>query len=105
MNIIELIRKKRDGYSLRKDEIDFLVSGYSKNKIPDYQFSAFLMSAFIRGFNSEEPAYLNSSMINCMKVLNLKSINGIKVDIQSTGRVGDKTSLIIAPVAAAAVDK
>jgi len=102
MNIIELIRKKRDGYSLRKDEIDFLVSGYSKNKIPDYQFSAFLMAAFIRGFNSEETAYLTSSMLNSGKVLNLNSITGIKVDKHSTGGVGDKTSLVIAPVAAAA---
>jgi len=102
MNIINLLRKKRDGKVLEKDEIDFLISGYTKNKIPDYQFSAFLMAAYLKGMNSKETSYLTNSMLHSGKVLNLSSISGIKVDKHSTGGVGDKTSLIIAPIAAAA---
>jgi len=102
MNIINLLRKKRDGKVLEKDEIDFLISGYTKNKIPDYQFSAFLMASYLRGMNSKETSYLTNSMLHSGKVLNLSSISGIKVDKHSTGGVGDKTSLIIAPIAAAA---
>ena len=102
MNVADLIRKKRDGYALEKDEIDFLVSNYTKNKIPDYQFSAFLMAAYLKGMNSKETSYLTNSMLNSGKVLNLSSIAGVKIDKHSTGGVGDKTSLIIAPVVAAA---
>jgi len=102
MNIINLLRKKRDGKVLEKEEIDFLISGYTKNKIPDYQFSAFLMAAYLKGMNSKETSYLTNSMLHSGKVLNLSSISGIKVDKHSTGGVGDKTSLIIAPIAAAA---
>ncbi|MGQ9799844.1 MAG: thymidine phosphorylase, partial [Ignavibacterium sp.] len=102
MNTIELIRKKRDKKSLTKEEIDFLISGYTKGKIPDYQFSAFLMAAFINGMNKDETAALTNSMLYSGKVLDLSSIKGVKVDKHSTGGVGDKTSLIIAPIAAAA---
>ncbi len=102
MNIIHLIRKKRDGKILEKNEIDFLISTYTKNKIPDYQFSAFLMSAYLRGMNPEETSYLTNAMLHSGKVLNLNSIPGAKIDKHSTGGVGDKTSLIIAPIAASA---
>ena len=102
MNAVDLIRKKRDGKVLGKDEIEFLISGYTKNKIPDYQFSAFLMTAYLRGMTTKETSYLTNAMLHSGKVLNLDSIPGIKIDKHSTGGVGDKTSLIIAPIAAAA---
>jgi pyrimidine-nucleoside phosphorylase len=102
MNAVNLIRKKREGKTLKEEEIDFLISGFTKNKIPDYQFSAFLMAAYLRGMNSKETSYLTNSTLHSGKVLNLSSIPGIKIDKHSTGGVGDKTSLIIAPIAAAA---
>ena len=102
MNAVDLIRKKRDGKVLGKDEIEFLISGYTKNKIPDYQFSAFMMTAYLRGMTTKETSYLTNAMLHSGKVLNLDSIPGIKIDKHSTGGVGDKTSLIIAPIAAAA---
>ena len=102
MITINLIRKKRNGKALEQEEIDFLISGYTKNTIPDYQFSAFLMAAFLKGMNSKETSYLTNSMLHSGKVLNLNSIPGVKIDKHSTGGVGDKTSLIIAPIAATA---
>lgn len=102
MNAVDLIRKKRDGKELTKEEIEILISGYTKNKIPDYQFSAFLMTAYLRGMTTKETSYLTNAMLHSGKVLNLDSIPGIKIDKHSTGGVGDKTSLIIAPIAAAA---
>ncbi len=102
MNTIELIRKKRDKESLSKEEIKFLISSYTKNKIPDYQFSSFLMAVFLNGMNSEETSFLTEAMLYSGKVINLDFLKGQKVDKHSTGGVGDKTSLIIAPVAAAA---
>ena len=102
MNAIELIRRKRDGGMLTEDEISFLIKSYTHNKIPDYQFSAFLMALFLKGMSPDETSHLTKAMLNSGKVLNLNSIQGIKVDKHSTGGVGDKTSLIIAPIAAAA---
>jgi pyrimidine-nucleoside phosphorylase len=102
MNVVDLIRKKRDGYALEKDEINFLISGYCKNKIPDYQFSAFLMSTYLNGMIAEETSCLTNAMLHSGKVLDLVSIPGVKIDKHSTGGVGDKTSLIIAPIVAAA---
>jgi pyrimidine-nucleoside phosphorylase len=102
MNIVELIRKKRNGKTLSIKEINFLVSSYTKNKIPDYQFSAFLMAAFLKGLNKKETSALTESMTNSGKIVNLDLIKGPKIDKHSTGGVGDKTSLIIAPIAAAA---
>jgi pyrimidine-nucleoside phosphorylase len=102
MNTVELIRKKRNGESLTKSEIQFLIDSYLKKKIPDYQFSAFLMAVYFRGMTDEEQTALTNAMINSGIVVNLKNIKGVKVDKHSTGGVGDKTSLIIAPIAAAA---
>jgi len=102
MNAVDIVRKKRDKKVLDEKEIDFLVSSYTKNKIPDYQFSAFLMAAFLNGMNKEETASLTKAMLYSGKVIDLKSIPGIKIDKHSTGGVGDKTSLILAPIAAAA---
>jgi len=102
MNVIELIRKKRDGNSFTKDEIKFLISSYTKNKIPDYQFSSLLMAVFLKGMNDAETSYLTEAMLYSGKVINLDFLKGNKVDKHSTGGVGDKTSLILAPIAAAA---
>ncbi|WP_337871698.1 thymidine phosphorylase [Ignavibacterium sp.] len=102
MNTIEIIRKKRDKKSLSNEEIEFLISSYTKGKIPDYQFSAFLMAAFLNGLNKTETAALTKAMLYSGKIVDLSSIKGLKVDKHSTGGVGDKTSLIIAPIAAAA---
>ena len=100
MNTVELIKKKRNGKTLTKEEILFLINGYSNQQITDYQFSAFLMAGFINGFNPSETASLTNSMLHSGKVLDLKRLNGAKVDKHSTGGVGDKTSLIIAPIVA-----
>ena len=101
MNITELIRKKRNGKELNREEINYLISGYTDRKIADYQFAAFLMAAFLKGLNKKETSALTESMINSGKTVNLTSIQGSKIDKHSTGGVGDKTSLIIAPIAAA----
>jgi len=102
MNTVELIRKKRNKENLTKDEILFLINNYTKNKIPDYQFSAFLMAVYFNGMSKEETSALTEAMLYSGKVLNLNSIKGVKVDKHSTGGVGDKTSLILAPIVAAA---
>lgn len=102
MNPVELIRKKREGVSLTRGEIEFLIFNFTRGRIPSYQFSAFLMAGFLNGFDREETAYLTRSMLYSGKVINLNSIKGRKIDKHSTGGVGDKTSLILAPVVAAA---
>jgi pyrimidine-nucleoside phosphorylase len=102
MNTIELIRKKRDGDILTRDEISFLISSFTKNKIPAYQFSAFLMAVYFKGMSVEETFYLTEAMLNSGKIADLSFINESKIDKHSTGGVGDKTSLIAAPIAAAA---
>lgn len=102
MNTVELIRKKRQGKALTIEEIDFIIQNFIKGAIPDYQVAAFLMASFINGLNKWETAALTSSMLFSGVVLDLSSIKGIKVDKHSTGGVGDKTSLILAPIVAAA---
>lgn len=102
MNTVTLIKKKRDGKTLSEDEIVFLINSYTKKNIPDYQFSAFLMACFLKGLNKKETSALTKAMLNSGKVIDLSNISGYKVDKHSTGGVGDKTSLILAPIVAAA---
>jgi len=102
MNTVELIRKKRNKENLTRDEILFFINGYTKSIIPDYQFSAFLMSVYFNGMSKAETSALTEAMLYSGKVLNLNSISGVKVDKHSTGGVGDKTSLILAPIVAVA---
>ncbi|MGK9368424.1 thymidine phosphorylase [Melioribacter sp. Ez-97] len=102
MNTIEIIKKKRDGGNLTRREIEFMVSNFTSGLIPDYQFSAFLMAAFIRGLDKSETSYLTESMLNSGIIIDLSAIEGAKIDKHSTGGVGDKTSLILTPVVAAA---
>jgi pyrimidine-nucleoside phosphorylase len=100
MNFIEILKKKRDGKSLNADEINFLINNYTAGKIPDYQFSALLMAVLLKGMNNRETSALTRSMLYSGKVINLSSVKGFKIDKHSTGGVGDKTSLIIAPIVA-----
>ncbi|MBN1302159.1 MAG: thymidine phosphorylase [Melioribacteraceae bacterium] len=102
MNIVEIIKKKRDGSVLSDREINWLVISYIKGTVTDYQFSAFLMAAFINGMNNEETSSLTNAMLYSGKVIDLSSVKGAKIDKHSTGGVGDKTSLILAPIVAAA---
>ena len=100
-NIVELIRKKREGASLTKEELGFLINGYVEGKVPDYQMASFLMATFFRGMTPDETMTLTQLMINSGKRIDLSDIPGIKVDKHSTGGVGDKVSLILAPLVAA----
>jgi pyrimidine-nucleoside phosphorylase len=100
MNVYEIILKKRSGQALSKEEIQFFVNGYTKGTIPDYQFSAFLMAVYFQGMSFNETTALTDAMMHSGKVFNLSSIPGIKIDKHSTGGVGDKVSLILAPLVA-----
>jgi pyrimidine-nucleoside phosphorylase len=102
MNIVELIIKKRNGFSLTREEIFFFTNSFTSGKIPDYQFSALLMAICIKGMNKKETSYLTEAMLYSGTVLNLNKIKGSKIDKHSTGGVGDKTSLILAPIVASA---
>ena len=100
MRIYDIIEKKRDGHKLTKEEIDFFVREFTNENIEDYQASALLMAIFINGMDEEETVNLTESMSNSGDMLDLSAIDGITADKHSTGGVGDKTSLIVAPICA-----
>ncbi|NOZ26251.1 MAG: thymidine phosphorylase [Nitrospirae bacterium] len=102
MRAYEIIKKKRDGGSLDKEEFQFLIRGYLSGEIPDYQMSAFLMAAFLRGLNEEETVSLTDVMLRTGEVLDLTEMDAPRIDKHSTGGVGDKVSIILAPLVAAA---
>jgi len=99
---IDVIRKKRDGVELSRHEIEGFINAYTNGDIPDYQVSAWLMAVVLRGMTRPETAALTDAMLHSGEVLNLSSLPARKVDKHSTGGVGDKTSLVLAPLAAAA---
>ena len=101
MRMVDIIKKKRDGNCLTKDEIKFLVDGYVSGDIPEYQMSAFLMAVYFKGMVNDEIVYLTKLMADSGSKIDLSNIKGFKVDKHSTGGVGDKTSFIVAPLAAA----
>jgi pyrimidine-nucleoside phosphorylase len=102
MRTVDLIQRKRDGEELAPEEIEFLVGGYTSGDIPDYQMSSFLMAVFFKNMTDREVSRLTECMLQSGESVDLSSIPGVKVDKHSTGGVGDKTSFIVAPLAAAA---
>ena len=101
MRVVDIIEKKKCNEELSIEEIHFLIDGYTKGSIPDYQMSAFMMAVYFNGMSSLETAILTQEMLHSGDVLDLSAIKGIKVDKHSTGGVGDKTSIAVGPIVAA----
>jgi pyrimidine-nucleoside phosphorylase len=101
-NMVDLIVKKRNGRELTKEDYALIINGFVSGEIPDYQISAFLMAVFFQGLTNNETAMLTDVMMNSGEVIDLSEIRGLKVDKHSTGGVGDKTTLVLAPLVAAA---
>ncbi len=102
MRTVDIIAKKRDGHELTRDEIGFIIRGYTKGEVADYQMSALLMAVYLRGMSTEETLALTEAMLHSGEVVDFSDLGRPRVDKHSTGGVGDKTSLVIAPVVAAA---
>ena len=100
--MVELIIKKRNGFELSKEEYALIIDGFISGLIPDYQISAFLMAVYYKGMTIDETVILTDIMMRSGELIDLSDISGIKVDKHSTGGVGDKTSLVLAPLVAAA---
>ena len=101
MNPVEILKLKRNNNTLTKEQISYFINGYITGEVADYQMSAFLMCVFFNGMNDEETFYLTDIMLNSGKIVDLSMLNLPKVDKHSTGGVGDKCSLILAPQVAA----
>ena len=101
MRMYDIISKKRNGETLNEEEIRFMVSGYVKGEIPDYQMSAMLMAIYFKGMDDQETAILTNEVAHSGDMVDLTPIEGVKVDKHSTGGVGDKTTLVVAPIVAA----
>ena len=101
MRMYDLIEKKRNGEALLEEEICWLIRGFTDGQIPDYQMAAFLMAVYFQGMSDEETAVMTREVAHSGEAADLSAISGIKVDKHSTGGVGDKTTLIVAPMAAA----
>ena len=101
MRMYDIIDKKKRGGSLTRDEIEYFINGYVNDNIPDYQVSALLMSIYYKGMTDDELVNITDIMAHSGDMIDLSEINGIKVDKHSTGGVGDKTTLAVAPIVAA----
>lgn len=100
MNMLELIDKKKRNIALTEEEIQYMVTNYTNDEIPDYQMSSMLMAILINGMSKEETSWLTKAMVDSGDVIDLSSIEGFKVDKHSTGGIGDKISLLVAPILA-----
>ncbi len=101
MRMVDIIEKKRDNFVLTKEEIEFFVKGYTDGEIPDYQISSLLMAIFFNSMNDDESTHFTDAILHSGDIIDLSSIEGIKVDKHSTGGVGDKTTLVLGPLVAA----
>jgi len=100
MRVYDIIKKKRDGFDLSDEEINFIIGGYVRGEVPDYQISAFLMAVYFKGMNHRETLTLTQVIADSGEKLDLHEIEGFKVDKHSSGGVGDKTTLVVAPIVA-----